>query len=255
MEEQDQLQALQSEINQKEQKIIKLKGLLTRSMRSDKRREQQIESLQIDLSDRELQLESFNKELENNRAVIQKQTEKIALLEEELNELTNRLNTGVGNEAAQKHNERIKKMLEKSNTLYAELQSKYQKLSMDFEEEKKKNLRVGKPQKVIVLNDDYRITLNDDGTYVVNKKVKDLPSGIEVYDFRKNNKKQQAEQNFLKGYLKRVVLEFFINDISTQQKLIPVILQLLDCPEEQILAAQRSYVEGHQIISKSVFGK
>ena len=57
---QAQLQRAQNEIAQKDAKVVKLKGLLTRSMRSDKRREQQIESLQIDLADKVRHIEALN---------------------------------------------------------------------------------------------------------------------------------------------------------------------------------------------------
>ncbi|KAH0786253.1 viral A-type inclusion protein [Histomonas meleagridis] len=253
---QAQLQSAQSEISQKEQKIAKLKGLLTRSMRSDKRREQEIETLHIDLADREKNVNSLTEELESNRAFSQKQTERIAKLEEELADLTNRLHSGIGSEATQRHNERMKKMLEKSNMLYAELQEKYQKLSIKYEEEKAKNCRVSNPQKAIILSNAEVFILNDDGTYTISKKNDKYPPSVTVYDFRndrkaKEQKKEQNDQNILKAYLKRILLEFFICDTSTQTNLISVILQLLECSPEQISAAQRSFAEGRQIISKA----
>ena len=56
---QAQLDRAHEELAQKEAKVVKLKGILTRSMRSDKRREQQVESLQIDLADKERQIQTL----------------------------------------------------------------------------------------------------------------------------------------------------------------------------------------------------
>ena len=136
-----QIQKDQIEINQKESKIAKLKSLLTRSMRSDKRREQQIETLQIDLADRDRHIQALENSIKETNDFSTQQQERIAQLEAELTEITNRLQSGVGSEAAQKRNERMKQMLEKSNILYAELQEKYQKACLDLEEEKSKQLR------------------------------------------------------------------------------------------------------------------
>lgn len=283
---QAQIQKDQNEISQKETKVAKLKSLLTRSMRSDKRREQQIETLQIDLADRDRHIQALENSIKETNDFSARQQERISQLEAELTELTNRLQSGVGSEAAQKRNERMKQMLEKSNILYAELQEKYQKACADLEEEKARQLRnlsKRSPKKLIILKDDEAISLYDDGTYEIGPYLSSdsYPPNIIVQDFRVNRKEKGNErasirsvstgalaqhanssenpaskQPLLKVYLKRVLLEFFIGDAATQQRLIPVILQLLDCTEEQITAAQRSYAEGRQIISKatSVFG-
>ena len=55
-----------------------------------------------------------------------------------MTDLTNRLQSGIGSEAAQRRNERMKQMLEKSNTLYAELDTKYQMVCEELEQEKAK---------------------------------------------------------------------------------------------------------------------
>lgn len=253
---QSQLAKAQEEVRQKSEKITKLKNLLTRSMRSDKGRGQQIEALQVDLADRDRHIEVLNKEVEEHRNFSQKQSERISQLEEELTDLTNRLQSGVGSEAAQKRNERMKQMLEKSNTLYAELDTKYQKVCEELEIEKAKQRRIGRPKRVILLKSKEAITLNDDGSYVIGEPQQIYPDGVTITDTTKNvaektNAPQNTDSTVLKVYMKRVLLEFFIGDSSTQNRLIPVILSLLDCGNDQIVAAQRSFAEGRQIISKA----
>lgn len=277
-----QIQKDQADIAQKEAKVAKLKSLLTKSMRSDKRREQQIETLQIDLTDRDRHIQALENNIKEMNSFSTQQQERINKLEEELNELNHRLQSGVGSEAAQKRNERMKQMLERSNVLYAELQTKYQKACSDLEEEKTKHinkLNNRQPQRIIVLKDSEAITLNDDGTYEMGPflSAESYPSNVSIQDLRNNpnanntrgnlrsistpqfnqhsttfpSTENQAKQPLLKVYLKRVLLEFFIGDSATQLRLIPIILQLLECSYDQIVAAQRSYAEGRQIISKA----
>ena len=254
---QSQLTKVQEELRQRNEKITKLKNLLTRSMRSDKSRGQQIEALQVDLSDRDRKIEALNKELESEKNFSQKQSERISKLEDELTDLTNRLQSGVGSEAAQKRNERMKQMLEKSNTLYAELDTKYQKVCEELEQEKAKQRRIGRAKRVIILKSKEAITLNDDNTYSIGEPQQIYPDSVTVTDTTKETEttqkqsSQNADSNVLKVYLKRVLLEFFIGDSGTQNRLIPVILSLLDCGNDQIIAAQRSFAEGRQIISKA----
>lgn len=254
---QAQLEKVQEELSQKESKIIKLKSLLTKSMRSDKSREQQIEALQIDLADRDRHIESLDKEIEEQRNFNAKQTERISQLEKELDDLTMRLQSGVGSEAAQKRNERMKQMLEKSNELYAELETKYHAVCDELEQEKAKQRRIGRPKQIILLKK-HAITLNDDNTYSTGEPQQVYPSGVTVIDTNKesapsdkHNVGQSADVNVLKIYLKRVLLEFFIGDSQTQNRLIPVILSILDCSNDQMVAAQRSFAEGRQLISKA----
>lgn len=271
----------QNEISQKEAKVAKLKSLLTRSMRSDQRKERQIEALQLDLDDRNRHIQDLENSIKETNEFSQRQQERISQLEAELTEITNRLQSGAGSEAAQRRNERMKQMLEKSNILYAELQEKYQKACSDLEEEKAKqlkNLNKRSPKSIIVLKDEEAISLYDNGTYELGPFLSSdsYPSNISIQDFRPNrnelgsnrvsvrsvstgalaqhansSENPASKQPLLKVYLKRVLLEFFIGDAATQQRLIPVILQLLDCTNEQITAAQRSYAEGRQIISKA----
>ena len=252
---QAQLQRAQNEIAQKDAKVVKLKGLLTRSMRSDKRREQQIESLQIDLADKVRHIEALNQELEGKTQFAARQADRISQLESDLAELTNRLQSGVGSEAAQKRNERMKQMLEKSNVLYAELQTKYQKVCQDLDTEKQKRSHRGKPIKFVVLSDEETAALNDDGTYEFIPTSRFRQPGVDVVDMRQarahSEKEKQAEQPLLKVYLRQVLTEFFIADTTTQVTLIPVVMQLLECTPEQIQAAQRGFADGKQIFTKA----
>jgi hypothetical protein len=200
----------------------------------------------------------LNQELEEQRVFSARQTARIEQLELELTEMTNRLQSGAGSEAAQKRNERMKQMLERSSALYADLQTRYQKLSQDLEDEKQRNSKIGRPERMIILSDEECVTLNDDRTFTIGP-ILPQPKTVIVQDLRHRHtankdpklKDGGAAEALLKVYLRGVLLEFFIGDASAQHRLIPVILQLLECSPEQITAAQRGYAEGRQIIAKA----
>jgi hypothetical protein len=254
---QEQLRKCQEDLAAREAKIVKLKNLLKRSMRSEKRGEQQVESLQIDVDDRNRHVQMLNQELEDKNAFIARQTERVEQLELELTEMSNRLQSGAGSEAVQKRNERMKQMVEKSSSLYADLQTRYRQVCADLEEEKRKKSRPGVPEKVVILSDEEALTLQNNGTYEIAPPLRHYPKTVIVQDFRsgsgdaKTKDSAPGGQPLLKVYLRGVLLEFLIAEASTQMQLIPVILSLLDCSPEQIAAAQRGFAEGKQIIAKA----
>jgi hypothetical protein len=205
----------------------------------------------------------LNQELDEQKLFTTRQTSRIEQLELELTEMTNRLQSGAGSEAAQKRNDRMKQMLEKSSSLYAELQTRYQAVSQELEEEKQQRLRVGRPDKVLILSDEEEIVLNDNQTFSIGP-LSAHPKAVLVRDLRhrKTGVKEgrprdpTMSESQVRQYLRAAMLEFFVGDSSAQQRLIPVVLGVLECSQEQITAAQRGFAEGRQIIAKaeSIFG-
>jgi hypothetical protein len=249
----EQLRKCQEDIASREAKIVKLKNLLKRSMRSEKRGEQQVESLQIDVDDRTRHVQALTQELEEKNAFITRQTERVEQLELELTEMSNRLQSGAGSEAVQKRSERMKQMVEKSSTLYAELQARYRQACAELEDERRKKAKPVTPEKVILLSDEEAVIFFNNKTYEIAPPAKHYPKGVVVNDFRNGTVKETAPtgQPLFKSYLKRVFLEFLIADAGTQTQLVPVVLALVDCSPEQITAAQRGFAEGKQIIAKA----
>jgi chromosome segregation ATPase len=58
-------------------------------------------------------------------------------------------------------------------------------------------------------------------------------------------------------YIRKVLLQFFIQDGSTREALIPVILNIVECDQKQVNQAMRCWAESNQIITHafSFFGK
>jgi chromosome segregation ATPase len=58
-----------------------------------------------------------------------------------------------------------------------------------------------------------------------------------------------ADAEIFPRYIRKVLLQFFLQDGSTREALIPVILSLVKCDEKLIQQAKRSWAESTQIIS------
>lgn len=56
------------------------------------------------------------------------------------------------------------------------------------------------------------------------------------------------------SYLQRLMLQFFIQDTSAQEKLIPIILQIVGCEPNQIIQAQKSWINKKKTKTFGFFG-
>ena len=55
------------------------------------------------------------------------------------------------------------------------------------------------------------------------------------------------------SYLRKSLLQFFLQDESEQKMMLPIILSLVGCDEEQKQTAVRKWIESHQLINKTRF--
>ena len=55
------------------------------------------------------------------------------------------------------------------------------------------------------------------------------------------------------SYLKKSLLQFFLQDEQSQKLMIPIILSLVGCDEDQKQAAVRQWIENRQLINRTHF--
>ena len=82
---------------------------------------------------------------------------------------------------------------------------------------------------------------------------KELAQKAETLEKELGTVRAARESNVQNKYLKKVLLQFFLQDGSTRTALVPVLLSLVECDENLIQQAQRSWAESNQIISRSFF--
>jgi chromosome segregation ATPase len=128
-----------------------------------------------------------------------------------------------------KKNRKLARMIEKSNRLYAEMVARNQVLEGELERQKQKT---------------------NDFTFAVQQPVFISPAaaspgpGGPVHD----------DSHVMNAYLKRVMLQFFLQDETKRDSLIPMILKLVGCTDQQIATAQRQWARSRTFLPASLFG-
>jgi chromosome segregation ATPase len=207
--QQSELEALLAEKNKT---IEKLKKLVQRSRKEDERKQQQINDLQAELESKALRLQT---------SATPDLLDTVAKLEAHSCELQQRLESSRANKDMEMENERLAKMLDKSHRLYASLLAQNQALMAE-------QARRTSTEVELVLESDVIASLPPE--FRSKTGIKGPPG-----------KGAPDEKKITDTYLKRVLLQFFLQDDATREELIPLILELVGCTEQHILAAQRQW--------------
>jgi chromosome segregation ATPase len=211
---------LQSLIHEKDRTIEKLKKLVQRTRKEDERKQQQINDLQSERQTRMTLLPAH---------ATPDLLETIDRLETHARDLEQRLQA---NKEMEQKNEQLTKMLDKSNRLYATLLEQNQTLIAEQSRTEPKPLTVSKLVQFSI-QPDLRATLS-----------RSLPR-------LGKDKGKPDEKKITDTYLKRVLLQFFFQDDTTRDQLIPLILELVGCSDQHILAAQRQWQRSIHATPKS----
>ena len=198
--------------------IVKLKTLLQRAVNADQRKDQQIAALQSEVN---ALVQKAQGAVEGVDAA---NVETIVKLEKENRLLQQQLDEAQPSVELQEKNERLTKMLEKSNTLYAQVMSQNRELLARIDKTMKCNIcRV----------DSFSMKPQDE---VQQRQLKE---------------KKRDEVVLVGTYLKSTLIQFFAQDAKSRGDLIPLILELVGCNEQQINAARRQWERSNQLIQKT----
>jgi hypothetical protein len=127
-------------------------------------------------------------------------------------------------------------MLDKSNRLYAELLEQFQQLKDEVEHRREVSGR--------------KLILAAQPGFFVSEEAEQQPQP----PARKDSMEGKDEAHVMNAYLKRSMLQFFLQDEPNREAMIPMILELVGCNEHQIATAQRQWARSHQFFSKGLFG-
>jgi hypothetical protein len=194
-------------LEEKDKTIEKLTKLVHRSRKADERKQQQIDYLQSEL-------QSKIGHLTDGPAV--NMVEAVARLESEIHELEARLLNSQGNRETEAKNDRLAKMLDRSNRLYSTLLAEHQALLARCSTEPR--------------------PLSFETAVIFETQTVIRPARSNVL-----MKLAPEDKKITDTYLKRVLLQFFLQDDATRQQLVPLILELVGCNEQQIAAAVRQW--------------
>ena len=90
-------------------------------------------------------------------------------------------------------------------------------------------------------------------TAELERQKEDLVQKVDTLQKEITEAKAARDSNVHSKYLKKVMLQFFLQDGSTREALVPVLLSLVGCDEKLIQQAQRNWASSNQIISRSFF--
>jgi chromosome segregation ATPase len=200
----------------KEKLNVKLKVLLNNYVTSDQRKQQQIDELQSEIRVYAEKFAAASREVEGNML------ETVVRLESRIKDLEQRLNEGQASVELQAKNAQLAAMLEKSNLLYSQL--------MD-----------GNRVTAVRVAREFHLSLME-------------PLMIEPHSEMQQREKHQKKHEqvvMINAYLKSTLIQFFGQDAASRSALIPLILELVGCTEQQIRAAQRQWERSNHLINKT----
>ena len=232
----------------KDEKIQKLTILLNRSQLIEKKMQEQIDQLQA-------KIESLTNFEPNTNSNIDggADSDLVRSLKNRVFELEGQLNGSNSISELEKKNKKLSKLVEKSNKLYAELLEKNQNLAHQIEILKRPD-QITK-EKLEIENTSCCISIMqfDPEGNSNNDKV----DSKELQNQQNNDKNAAISGPFvdptMNSYLKRTLLQFFLQDGAKRDEMIPMILELVGCNEQQIATVQRQWARQHQFFSKGGF--
>ena len=199
-------------IDDKNATINKLKTLLSRAVKSEQRKQQEIDAIE---SDRKQLLERFT-HLSSSQDIFQKDTDSFSKPDNDpqIEELINQ-------------NKKLHEMLETSSRLFSELQEKHRHLKRQMQH----------PQCHIESFPVFECLEHPD----TKRKLKRMT----------DNAKKEARL-VKSAYLRRVLLQYFSQEEdSDRNMMIPMILELVGCTKEQISMVMRQIERNQQLIART----
>ncbi|KAK8866249.1 hypothetical protein M9Y10_009208 [Tritrichomonas musculus] len=244
-------------IQESQRQIEQLKESLKKSMRMDQEKDEQIRQFSQQIKENENEKTDLKHQIEGLTKLISIRENEIRSSQQEKESIIERLNSGKGTIETEAKIQKMQRLIEKSNSLYAEMQmkaSQYEERVHELEKQihndkiKARGLPI---MQVITPNGNF--ILYDGGTYgkFDSKQISDI-NDIQTFDFnsRPNVANQENSLNRVDigvltstsaneieekyEYLKKLVIQYFRSDQKIKTQLTPVILNLLNISQFEI---------------------
>jgi chromosome segregation ATPase len=205
-------------IQEKNATMANLRTLLDKAVKSDERKQQQIEELQHERTTLNFRLQNALREIEAGPQQQQQQRQ-----EKQQPAVVQQLRQA--NAELEARNRKLQELLEKSHEVYAALRTEYDRLT------------------------DKRA--QGDARFATHSCV--------VFESNERSRKKgmsstaEKEAKLVKAaYLRRVVLQFFSQELESERgTMVPLILELVGCTQEQISVVMRHYSRSQHLIAKT----
>jgi chromosome segregation ATPase len=203
-------------VREKNATITNLRALLDKSVKSDERKQQQIEELQRERAMLTSKMQTLSQELEFDRSAELKPQQNV-----QINQFQQ------ANAELETRNRKLQELLEKSNEVYAALREEHRRLI----DNQQFDLRRFSRQYCVIFE-------REQGEHLNRKRMSTAA---------------QKEAKLVKAaYLRRVVLQFFSQEMESEREtMVPLILELVGCTQEQISVVVRHHSRKQQLIAKT----
>ena len=218
--------------------IEQYKDGLKKAMRNDKERENEIHQLHNKIADLEIEKQDLSKQIELFTNDNQNQNSRENQLKSKISELEKRLESGKASEETENKVKKMNQMLEKSSTLYAELQEKHSKL-----EQRAKDLEIklhqakvpGLPIIKFVGPKDFYV-LFDNGVFQENIDNSSETTKVVTYvDSKKKDKSTQYEENGqTMSYSEHLMRNYFLSDENARKDISAILMKMLNFSDDEI---------------------
>ncbi|KAK8883337.1 hypothetical protein M9Y10_045987 [Tritrichomonas musculus] len=240
---------LQAAVVDREKKITKLKEQIQMFIKADKEKTEKMRKMQDELCEMTEKIGVLSSSQGNLNAIDQ-----LAKVEREKADLEKKIENSEASKQMIKKNQKLNEIIEKSNKLYIQLKDENEQLKRQLLKYQK-SIQLSYAFNVIC--DILTVTNNSNGnnekTESKTREVKIPKSEVANHSAveEKIKKKKSREEKKLAqtAYLRRVLLQFFTEEEKNRSSLIPIILKLVGCNDEQVSAAMRQWERSSHLIS------
>lgn len=240
---------LQAAVADREKKITKLKEQIQMFIKADKEKTEKIRKMQDELCEMTEKIGVLSSSQGNLNAIDQ-----LAKVEREKADLEKKIENSEASKQMIKKNQKLNEIIEKSNKLYIQLKDENEQLKRQLLKYQK-SIQLSYAFNVIC--DILAVTNNSNGN---NEKIESKTREVKIpksevenhsAEEEKIKKKKSREEKKLAqtAYLRRVLLQFFTEEEKNRSSLIPIILKLVGCNDEQVSAAMRQWERSSHLIS------
>lgn len=223
---------IQGTIDDRDSTILKLKNLLTRSNKSDKRKQQQIDDLQ-----------SYIQTVQNKGY----QFDEIEKLTSEKEELEEKLRKSKASDELFQQNQKLQEAHDRTNQLYSQLLEDHLKLMKEATFRSEINLSISHDSNCF----EYFPEIDENEIAFDIEKLTPKSSSHSFVESEPSNSKKETKLA-RSAYLRRVLLQFFSEENDSERaEMVPIILELVGCSNEQVSVVMRHLQRNQHLIART----
>lgn len=245
------------QLQETERQAEQFKESLKKSMKIEQEKDELIRQFSQQIKEKENEKIDLQHQIEGLNKLVSIRENEIKSSEQEKESIIERLNSGKGTMETEVKIQKMQRMIEKSNSLYAEMQmkaSKYEQRVHELEKQIHNDKNKNRGSQIMqILTPKGNFILSDNGTYIklnVNDNLNsnniltydfNLPKNVNIHENSSDRidigvlthtSDNEIEEKY--QYLRKLVIQYFRSEQKIKKELTPVILNLLNISQFEI---------------------